>query len=90
MKRSYCILTLVAVLALAGSLHSAQAQVPARISYQGFVLDQNQATLADGTYAVTFRLYTEEDGIGQALWSAGLFHGSVLMACRDTAPRNED
>ena len=47
MKRSYGILTLVAVLALAGSLQTARAQVPARISYQGLVLDQNQASLAD-------------------------------------------
>ena len=64
MNRSYSILTLMVALALAGTLQSALAQVPNRISYQGLVLDQNQATLADGTYAVTFRLYTEEDGVG--------------------------
>ena len=69
MKRFVTILFLAAFLVLTGSLSTAQAQVPARISYQGLVLDQNQAALADGAYRVTFRLYADEDAPGQALWS---------------------
>ena len=69
MKPLYSILTLMIALVLAGILPSAQAQVPERISYQGLVLDQNQAALEDGAYRVTFRLYAGDDATGPVLWS---------------------
>ena len=66
MKRALAFPALLAVLTLAGLLPSTLAQVPARISFQGLVLDHDQ-TLPDATYRVTFRLYDQQNG-GQPLW----------------------
>lgn len=61
MTRSYCILATLIGLMVAGIFQSAQAQVPARIAYQGLFLNEaGGATLPDGAYTVTFRLYDEE------------------------------
>jgi hypothetical protein len=43
------------------------AQAPARISIQGTLKNSDGASVADGTYAVKFRLYREEMG-GTHLW----------------------
>lgn len=43
------------------------AQAPARISIQGTLKSSDGASVADGTYAVKFRLYREEMG-GTHLW----------------------
>ena len=68
MKRFFQILPLLALLLLMEGMHDVLAQVPARISFQSLTLDEAGTPLDDGSYEVTFRLYTEESG-GQALWS---------------------
>ena len=68
MRRLYLLFALATFVLVAALPFAAQAQVPAKISYQGLVLDEAQALLADGTYQVTFRLYSE-DGGAPALWS---------------------
>ncbi len=58
-------------LALIGSLVSilaGVAQVPLKFGYQGILTDENGVPLPDGTYTVTFRLYTQPTG-GVAVWS---------------------
>ncbi len=67
MKRLAYILSLLTFVMLVGNVQVALAQVPARISYQGLLLDEGQ-TLSDGAYRVTFRLYADEE-TGPALWS---------------------
>ena len=46
----------------------AQAAVPGTLSYQGVLTDGTGAQVADGNYAVTFRLYDVATG-GAALWT---------------------
>ncbi len=65
MKHAFAIIAVFALL-IASNPHRALAQVPARIAYQGVVLNQGQS-VADGDYRITFRLYTEQQG-GQPLW----------------------
>src|SRR3712207_3077897 len=47
---------------------TAHAQVPERLAYQGLITNPNGEALEDGTYGLTFRLYSQEQG-GQVLWS---------------------
>ncbi|HMB92160.1 MAG TPA: hypothetical protein VKP65_15010, partial [Rhodothermales bacterium] len=68
MKRLFQILPLLAALMLLASLQDVLAQVPARISFQSLTLDEAGTPLDDGSYEVTFRLYSSEQG-GQALWT---------------------
>jgi hypothetical protein len=49
------------------SFHEVSAQVSPRISIQGTLKDANGSSVADGTYTVTFRLYSQESG-GTHLW----------------------
>ena len=46
----------------------ALAQVPLTMSYQGVLTDPSGAVVADGTYDLTFRLYTVASG-GTAVWT---------------------
>ena len=48
--------------------HGAWSQVPETISYQSVLFDANRMVVADGSYAMTFRLYDAEIG-GAELWS---------------------
>jgi len=58
---------LVCVFALLAAGMQLTAQAPARISIQGTLKNSDGASVADGTYAVKFRLYREEMG-GTHLW----------------------
>jgi hypothetical protein len=46
----------------------AQAQIPRSISFQGVLTDAAGAAVADGNYALTFRLY-DRATVGTALWT---------------------
>jgi hypothetical protein len=65
MKKALRHLICAFALLLAGMQLTAQA--PARISIQGTLKNSDGASVADGTYAVKFRLYREEMG-GTHLW----------------------
>jgi hypothetical protein len=60
--------SLVIAFALLAVLFSmAGADVPELLSYQGVLLGASGVIVADGTYSVTFRLYTLESG-GSPIW----------------------
>lgn len=68
LRRLLAALMLLLTLGLV-TTQTAQAQVPQRLNYQSLVTDQGGDFLNDGAYRVTFRLYTDEDARGQALWT---------------------
>jgi hypothetical protein len=60
---------LATALLIAGAFaHPAFAQMPRTLSYQGALTDQSGTPVADGSYSITFRLYTAASG-GSAIWS---------------------
>jgi hypothetical protein len=63
MKR---LLVTVFALALAFAVHAA-AEMPQLLSYQGVLTDAGGQAVADGSYSVTFRLYTAPSG-GSPVW----------------------
>ena len=55
------------VLFLCLVVHRSNAQIPRMISYQGVLSDTTGVPRSDGTYAMTFRLYTSISG-GSPIW----------------------
>jgi hypothetical protein len=64
MKRCLLFLVLLPVLLASPAL----AVVPSTMSYQGVLMDNAGALVPDGSYSLTFKLYTVPSG-GVALWS---------------------
>jgi len=62
MRRFLFLVTFVAVFCSLAS-----AEVPTTLSYQGVLTDAGGAVVPDGTYSVTFRLYTVSSG-GSPIW----------------------
>ena len=61
----------VLVIVFLGSL-AAQAEVPKQISYQGVLKDSAGAPVADGVYAIKFRIYNDSVG-GSIFWETAGF-----------------
>jgi len=69
------------------------AEAPQAMSYQGFLTNANGAALADGNYAVTFKLYESVAG-GTPLWSEtqavavskGMFNAAIGRVSRLNLP----
>ena len=55
---------LICLIALVGLL---QAQIPETLSYQGTLLNKSGQPVANGDYAMTFRIYEDSSG-GTAIW----------------------
>jgi hypothetical protein len=85
MKR-LILLTLIATTVLAGS---SWAAIPAKISYQGILTDDNGVVVADGTYSIRFRLYAAPAG-GVELWeetqSVPVANGRFNVMLGDVTP----
>jgi len=60
---------------------SAGAQAPATIGHQGVLTTSGGAPVADGTYSLTFRLYSASTG-GIALWTETHSAVSVSNGCQ--------
>jgi hypothetical protein len=69
LRQTGCQLLLISALLLtvASSAQESLAQIPQQIAYQGQLIDES-GELADGEYAMTFRIYNVPEG-GAALWS---------------------
>lgn len=57
----------VALLMIGASDQLVAQQVPQYLSYQGVLTDENRLAVPDGSYTITFRLYTGESG-GSPIW----------------------
>ena len=57
----------VALLMIGASDQLAAQQVPQYLSYQGVLTDENRLAVPNGSYTITFRLYTSESG-GAPIW----------------------
>ena len=71
------------IVATLGFIHSASAQVPLTLGYQGVLTEASGTPLADGDYNLTFKLYDVATG-GAALWTetqtASVFGGVFSVA----------
>ncbi|HET6274044.1 MAG TPA: hypothetical protein VFG32_13780, partial [Bacteroidota bacterium] len=83
------ILGTLAVLLLAASVIQTYAQIPEQLSYQGVLTDTSGNPRPDGSYSMTFRLYTVVSG-GSALWteakSVTVSDGVFTTYLGDTTP----
>jgi len=77
------------VLLLAVSVIQTHAQIPEQLSYQGVLTDTSGNPRPDGSYSMTFRLYTVVSG-GSALWteakSVTVSDGVFTTYLGDTTP----
>jgi len=60
--------TLLISLVTLAFVFPAQAQVPTTLGYQGYLTDNSNIAVTDGSYSVAFNLYTSASG-GSALWT---------------------
>jgi hypothetical protein len=68
MRHIQIITCVICALMIGGAAHLASAQIPQTISYQGVLTDGAGTPEPDGSYNITFSLYTVAGG-GTALWT---------------------
>ncbi|MCK5406446.1 MAG: hypothetical protein KAJ37_03290, partial [Candidatus Krumholzibacteria bacterium] len=68
MRRIQLITCVIYVLALIGTTSQAPAQIPQTMSYQGVLTDGAGTPVPDGSYNITFNLYTVASG-GTTIWT---------------------
>ncbi len=80
MQRSLLAICTLAVLVLAAASAPARGQsgAPDLIPFQGYLTDDAGDPLADGTYALTFKLYTVSSG-GSATWTEAHTGGNEIQ-----------
>lgn len=61
---------LVAVLLIGASDPLVAQQIPQYLSYQGVLTNQSREAVPDGSYSMTFRIYSQETG-GTPIWQEG-------------------